>query len=334
MQLTGTLTASLATYYNLQHLDLSGNSRLTGSLPSLWSALTALQTLDVSNTGISGSLPPSWASLQKLRAFRAADCSGLSGQLPLEWGILRSLEELVVTNSNLSGALPAWTDAGAVRAAADAALAAAQQAPSVQVNQAAAADVSPATVQRRKTPTARDRGGYVGPRATTAARSRAVSALSAAIAAAPAGTRFMPLRVINLSGNKLSGQLVPGWSLFEQLQVLVLANNSLTGSLPESSARLTTLALSSTLPASWVSLRKLQQLDLSNNALVSPIPEAWSYLYVGSGSLLRCLALFGNAGLSTAELAALKGALEQRATGKLTVVVSGGGPKCASLQQP
>lgn len=124
--------------------------------------------------------------------------------------------------------------------------------------------------------------------------------------------------------------------------MLVLANNSLTGSLPESFARLTTLAVldvssnafSSTLPASWVSLRKLQQLDLSNNALVSPVPEAWSYLYVGSGSLLRCLALFGNAGLSTAELAALKGALEQRATGKLTVVVSGGGPKCASLQQP
>jgi hypothetical protein len=104
----------------------------------------------------------------------------------------------------------------------------------------------------------------------------------------------------------------------------VLANNSFSVRLPESYARLTTLtvldvsnnAFSGTLPATWVSLRKLEQLDMSTNALVSPIPEAWLYLYVGSGSQLRCVALFGSAGLSRTELTELKSKLEQRSERK------------------
>jgi hypothetical protein len=89
-------------------------------------------------------------------------------------------------------------------------------------------------------------------------------------------------------------------------------------------------ALNGTLPNSWVSLRKLEQLDLSSNALVSPIPEAWPYLYVGSGSQLRCLALFGNFGLNASELATLKSTLEQRSAGKVTVLVSVDGGKCSN----
>jgi hypothetical protein len=103
MQLAGTLPTSLVEFYNLEQLNISGNKRLIGSLPSIWSALTALRSVDVSGTGIRGSLPASWASLQELRSFRAAHCSSLSGQLPLEWGILKNLDELVVTNSQISG---------------------------------------------------------------------------------------------------------------------------------------------------------------------------------------------------------------------------------------
>jgi hypothetical protein len=59
----------------------------------------------------------------------------------------------------------------------------------------------------------------VSPQTAADASNRVVRALQAAVAATPQGMRFMPLQVVNLSGNKLSNQLVAGWSLFEQLQV-------------------------------------------------------------------------------------------------------------------
>jgi hypothetical protein len=211
LQLSGSLPAGLATFSKLESINLSNNKGLTGALPTIWSALTALRSVDVSGTGISGSLPASWASLQELRAFRAADCGSLSGQLPLEWGILRSLQELVVTNSQLSGPLPAWTDAGVMRAAGAAAIATAQRV----ADQAGGDELVTASAPRR----VRYNSRAVAPQAVVAAARRALSALQVALAATPAGTGLMPLRVLNLSGNKLSGQLVPTWSLFEQLQV-------------------------------------------------------------------------------------------------------------------
>jgi hypothetical protein len=108
----------LETLQDLRHLDISNNPGISGSLPSSWYALAALQTLDVSNTGVSGSLPAVYAALQQLREFRAVNCSGLSGQLPPAWGLL-NLEVLEVTNSALSGTLPrAWADTAALRQAA------------------------------------------------------------------------------------------------------------------------------------------------------------------------------------------------------------------------
>jgi hypothetical protein len=211
LQLSGSLPEALATFSKLEFINLSANKGLTGSLPSIWSALTALRSVDVSGTGISGRLPATWASLQELRAFRAADCSSLSGQLPLEWGILRSLQELVVTNSQLAGPLPAWTDPGVLRAARGTALATAQQA----VDQADGDQLATAAAPLR----VRYTSGELASQAKVAAATRALAGLQAALAAQPVATGLMPLRVLDLSGNKLSGQLVPTWSLFEQLQV-------------------------------------------------------------------------------------------------------------------
>uniref|UniRef100_A0A383W6G3 Peptidase C1A papain C-terminal domain-containing protein n=1 Tax=Tetradesmus obliquus TaxID=3088 RepID=A0A383W6G3_TETOB len=330
LQLVGDLPKVLATFSKLEALNLSGNKGLAGNLPSIWSALTALRTVDLSSTSISGNLPPSWASLQELRVFRAANCSGLSGQLPLEWGILRSLEELVVTNSELGGALPAWTDAGAVRAAGAAVLAAAEQ----TANDAGSAGLSPASVER-STRTVRYNSGHVAPQALAAAANRAVTAIKATLAAAPAGTRFMPLRIIDLSGNKLRGQLVLGWSLFEQLQMLILSRNSLSGPLPDGYARLTTLtaldlsgnSFAGLLPSTWVSMRQLVLLDVSGNALASPTPETLPYM-AGEGFSLKCLVLAGNAGMDAAELASIKEQMEADSGGRVTVVVARSGRTC------
>ncbi|WIA31728.1 hypothetical protein OEZ86_002604 [Tetradesmus obliquus] len=298
------------TWLNLTQLNIQFPAGAALPLPRVADILQPLAafllSLDAASLHLAGTLPSSFAAFYNLQHLDLSGNRGLTGSRPSLWSALTALQTLDVSGTGISGSLPpSWASLQELRAF-------------------RAANCSSLSGQL--------------PLEWGILRSleELVVTNSNLSGTLPAWTDSAAMRA---AGNKLSRQLVPGWSLFEQLQVLVLANNSLTGSLPESFARLTTLAVldvssnafSSTLPASWVSLRKLQQLDLSNNTLVSPVPEAWSYLYVGAGSQLRCLALFGNAGLSAAELAALKSTLEQRSTGKTTVVVSGDGPMCPSL---
>jgi hypothetical protein len=107
----------LTNFEDLQHLDISRNPRIAGTLPNSWYTLGALQTLDVSHTGVSGTLPSAYAALQQLREFRAVDCSSIVGTLPPTWGLLK-LQVLEVTESGLTGGLPIeWADATALQQA-------------------------------------------------------------------------------------------------------------------------------------------------------------------------------------------------------------------------
>ncbi|KPA75797.1 putative surface antigen protein 2 [Leptomonas pyrrhocoris] len=62
----GALPASWGKLTQLQTLSLSGNTKLTSSLPSAWSGMTALTQLVLSNNGMSGSLPPEWSGMTAL----------------------------------------------------------------------------------------------------------------------------------------------------------------------------------------------------------------------------------------------------------------------------
>lgn len=65
-----------------------GSNQLSGTLPPQWSALSAVQVLDVSSNQLSGSIPQSWLGLP-------------------------ALQELRLNHNNLNGSLPACGDAGA-----------------------------------------------------------------------------------------------------------------------------------------------------------------------------------------------------------------------------
>jgi hypothetical protein len=105
----------LHTFRQLCHLDISGNPGITGTLPSRWYEVIALQILDMSGCGMVGTLPALYMSLQNLREFRAVNCSGISGQLPREYGLLNS-KVLQLTNTALMGTLPAeWASPTALR---------------------------------------------------------------------------------------------------------------------------------------------------------------------------------------------------------------------------
>jgi hypothetical protein len=102
-------------FRQLQHLDISNNPGVNGSLPSSWFALKRLQTLDVSGCSISGTLPALYMALQELKVFRAVSCLGISGRLPAEYGLL-NLNTLQLTNTALTGTIPSeWANPAALR---------------------------------------------------------------------------------------------------------------------------------------------------------------------------------------------------------------------------
>jgi hypothetical protein len=118
------LEPGLTYFEDLKHLDISSNPRLTGQLPNSWYTLGALQTLDLSHTGVSGTLPSAYAALQQLREFKAVNCSGIAGTLPPTWGLLK-LQVLEITESGITGGLPLeWVDAAALQLAWQASVAA------------------------------------------------------------------------------------------------------------------------------------------------------------------------------------------------------------------
>nr|KAJ0194139.1 hypothetical protein LSAT_V11C800442610 [Lactuca sativa] len=100
----GSIPRSLCTT-NLQYLDLSKN-RLTGKIPDCFKNLKNLVTMRFSSNRLRGVIPSSIAlnSLIRLRL----NSNNFIGELPQELGNLRDLEVLDVGDNKLSGDIPIW----------------------------------------------------------------------------------------------------------------------------------------------------------------------------------------------------------------------------------
>lgn len=206
--ISGLLPASLTFSFHLQHLNFSGNPRLSGKLPDLWGRLTDLQVVDVSDSGVSGPLPEAWATMQKLKVFRASKCKpGVSGQLPQSWGFLEKLEVLDVSGAQLTGTLPAvWADSTALAARAAGILKRVTE----QVAQ-------PSTVLLEMDQAwMQEAARAMGESSIAQLQTRARSQRSAKL-----GT--LQLQELRLSGNELTGQLPGDWAALKQLQVCVFS---------------------------------------------------------------------------------------------------------------
>ena len=103
-KIEGELPSSLGEISSLQELYVSENL-LTGSLPSSYSQLTNLNTLwTFSNNFDDARLPSSWSSLQNLVSV---EMDGLSGEIPNYVGTQWSeLESLVLVAGKLKGGFP------------------------------------------------------------------------------------------------------------------------------------------------------------------------------------------------------------------------------------
>ncbi|GMN68190.1 hypothetical protein TIFTF001_037246 [Ficus carica] len=110
-------------------------------------------------------------------------------------------------------------------------------------------------------------------------------------------TQSLPLEFLDVSNNQLSGELPDCWSYAEDLKVLNLKENSLTGKIPISIGFLTQMVilrlsnnhLIGKLPSSLKNYTSLKVLDIGENSLSGQIP-AW----IGKSSNLVVLSLRSN----------------------------------------
>lgn len=221
---------------NLQGLRVA-NMQLAGAIPTALAGFEMLQYLDLSgNPGLSGTLPEPLGGLTSLVLFDISSCSGIGGSLPALYAAMASLQSFDASNCGQldSSIPPSWVLLKNLRSL---------KISNSRVNGSLPDWVDVAylrtaglAVARAADKTARRSAGAAANPSERKVTAKAAKRAAASMAAAAAGD-------------------VKGWS---KLEVLLLPNNRLEGSVP----------------LSYSNLVNLKALDLSGNGLLlGPLPS-------------------------------------------------------------
>ncbi|KAH7669500.1 Non-specific serine/threonine protein kinase protein, partial [Dioscorea alata] len=104
--LNGTLPESICNLQMAQVIDISNNF-ISGELPGCWQNLFFLVALTLANNKISGEIPASLGSLKLIEVLHLGN-NNLSGEIPLPLRNCKILVTLDLGGNNLSGNIPAW----------------------------------------------------------------------------------------------------------------------------------------------------------------------------------------------------------------------------------
>ncbi|XP_031407368.1 probable leucine-rich repeat receptor-like serine/threonine-protein kinase At3g14840 isoform X2 [Punica granatum] len=102
--LPGTLPSQLIRLPYLKIIDLQRNY-LSGRIPPTWGSMAYLQTITLSGNRLTGPIPKEIGNISTLVELQLED-NQLSGVLPLELGNLSQLRRLLLTSNNFTGQLP------------------------------------------------------------------------------------------------------------------------------------------------------------------------------------------------------------------------------------
>ncbi|XP_034710219.1 receptor-like protein EIX2 [Vitis riparia] len=91
---------------SLVYLDLSNNS-LSGELPNCWPQWKSLTVLNLENNKFSGKIPESFGSLQLIQTLHLRN-NNLIGELPSSLKKCKSLSFIDLAKNRLSGKIPPW----------------------------------------------------------------------------------------------------------------------------------------------------------------------------------------------------------------------------------
>uniref|UniRef100_A0A0D3F6A3 non-specific serine/threonine protein kinase n=1 Tax=Oryza barthii TaxID=65489 RepID=A0A0D3F6A3_9ORYZ len=285
-QLSGHISQELGKLVNLENLDLSKNM-LIGSIPNslgnltklsnllLWSNklsghipkelgnLVNLNNLSLADNNLTGSIPNSLGNLNKLYSINLVS-NQLSGFIPQELGNLVNLEFLEISLNNLSGELPSG-------------LCAASRLQNFTADHNSLVGSLPTSLLNCKTlvRVCLERNQLEGDISELGLHPRASLRKHRSIALHP------NLVYIDMSSNKLFGQLSPRWGECTKLTYLHVSNNRITGVLPSSLGKLSWLGsfdissnkIEGHIPPEIGSMVSLFNLSLTNNLLHGNIPE-------------------------------------------------------------
>ncbi|KAF3501454.1 hypothetical protein F2Q69_00042834 [Brassica cretica] len=234
LDVEGKLSSDIASLTELQILDLSYNTGLTGPLPSNIGQLKKLKNLILVACSFSGQIPESIGDLEQL-IYLSLNLNQFSGRIPASIGRLSNLYWFDIADNQIEGTLPVSN--GTSSPGLDMLL----ETKHFHFGKNKLSGVIPETLFSSKMTLIHvlfDGNNLTGDIPDTL-------------------SLVKTLTVLRLDRNKLTGNIPTSLNNLTNLQELYLANNEFTGSLPN-----------------LTSLTSLYTLDVSNNTLeFSPIPS-------------------------------------------------------------
>lgn len=279
---SGPLPVEISEMKGLEFLILAHN-QFSGNIPLEYGDLTALQAVDLSSNRINGSIPPSFGKLRPLLWLMLANNS-LSGEIPSELGNCSSLLWLNLANNQLTGPIPPQL-----------ASIGADPMPTFLLNRGKeklTASPGDCFAMRRWIPADYPPFSFIYPLLT----GKSCRILGDKLFM---GDGLMPLcepgsnvrknqvpGYIQLSDNKLSGEIPPEIGNMKKMSMMHLGANEFSGRLPSEigQAHLVVLNVSQNkfsgeIPKQIGHLKCLLNLDLSFNNFSGPFPVSFSNLH-------------------------------------------------------
>ncbi|XP_057499618.1 receptor-like protein EIX2 [Actinidia eriantha] len=242
--LTGTIPSSMGYLWSLNILMLSNND-LEGEIPPSLQNCLQLMTIDLGGNKLSGILPVWIGTSLPLTCMICLRSNSFRGIIPQEWCRLPILHILDLAGNNISGVIPSCI--GSLTAL--------------------AYDNMNVTTYATNFPF---RKYFYEEQLTVVAKGRELEY----------SRTLIYVNIIDLSGNKLTGEIPKDIARLTELGTLNLSRNHLIGSIPDNigdfrwleTLDLSHNKLSGYIPQSISSLTSLSHLNLSNNNLSGRIP--------------------------------------------------------------
>ncbi|KAF4351446.1 hypothetical protein F8388_024778 [Cannabis sativa] len=265
---------------SIKTLQLRHNN-FSGKFPSSLKYCTSLEVLDLGSNSLEGSIP-SWIGeeLNNL-VFLSLKSNKFYGSIPLSLCQLTQIQILDFSSNDLSGPIPSCIKNFTAM---------------VQINSSETTISSHIKIRFRKS-CGLDRACNLGPVSYEN---------NASITWKGAQHEYVKilglLRVIDLSSNKLNGEIPMEVTHLSQLGALNLSRNNLSGKIPRKIGKLTNLQvldfsynkINGEIPTSLAEVSSLSYLDLSNNRLSGRIPIGTQLQSFNASSYSMNLGLCGN----------------------------------------
>jgi len=280
---SGELPTELAEMKSLKYLMLA-NNQFSGSIPLAYGRLTELQALDLSHNQLSGGIPATVGNLTSLLWLMLAG-NQLSGEIPPEIGKCTSLLWLNLADNELSGKIP--PEMAAIGS---------NPGPTFAKNREEYSTVLAGSgecqAMKRWIPASYPPFSFVYSIMTRENCRSIWDRILKGYGIVPICTNSSsPVRsntisgYVQLSSNRLSGEIPPEIGAMLNLSLLHLDNNRLAGRLPPEISRLPLVVLnvsrnniSGAIPSEIGRIRCLEMMDLSYNNFSGELPGSLSQL--------------------------------------------------------